>query len=98
MTDEIDSFAAMFAGPPSAARRGLREERARKERRTQLTEGQRRRVAVRTTQLNFRCSPAFKEAAFRVARHLDCSIADMMEIALEELARARGISVDSDDV
>ena len=85
MSDDIDSFAAMFPGPPGEDRRAVREVRAQKERRTQLTEKQRRRKAVRTTQLNFRCSPEFKERTTRMARRLNMSIADVMEAAIAEL-------------
>ena len=85
MSDDIDSFVAMFPGPPGADRRAAREARARHERRTQQTEKQRRRRAVRTTQLNFRCSPEFKERTTRLARRLNRSIADVMEAAIAEL-------------
>ncbi len=95
MIEDIDSFAAMFAGPPGEAQREARETRARKERRTQLTEKQRRRGAVRTAQLNFRCSPAFKQRTALMAAQLDCSIADLMEMAIEELARAKGLGRDN---
>ena len=60
MTDEVDSFASMFSGKLPVSRRHAREVRAEKERRTQLTDKQRNRAAVRTTQINFRCSPDFK--------------------------------------
>lgn len=92
--EDIDAFAAMFPGPPGAARREQREERARRERKTQQTEKQRRRGAVRTAQLNFRCSPAFKQRTAALAAQLDCSIADLFEMALDELARAKGVEKD----
>ena len=88
--------AALAAGVVAVAR-PARETRARKERRTQLTEKQRRRRAVRTTQLNFRCSPEFKERTTRLARQLDQSIADVMEMAIEELARAKGLEAGRDN-
>lgn len=88
MSDDIDSFVAMFPGPPGEEQRARREARVRKERRTQLTEKQRRRRAVRTTQLNFRCSPEFKERTTRLARQLNLSIADVMEAAIAELENA----------
>lgn len=88
MSDDIDSFVAMFPAPPGKEQRARREARARKERRTQLTEKQRRRRAVRTTQLNFRCSPEFKERTTRLARQLNMSIADLMEAAIAELETA----------
>src|SRR5262245_66674033 len=90
--EQIDNFASMFAGPPGERQRAARKARAKAERRTQLTEKQRRRGgnAVRTTQINFRCSPAFRELAAGMAKHLECSIADVMEEALEMLAGAKG--------
>lgn len=45
---------------------------------------------MRTTQINFRCSPAFRELAAGMAKHLECSIADVMEEALDVLASAKG--------
>jgi hypothetical protein len=90
--EQVDSFASLFAGPPGDQQREARAKRIKAERRAQLTEKQRKRGgnAVRTTQINFRCSPAFRELAAGVARHLECSIADVMEDALEMLAKAKG--------
>lgn len=86
-TDEIDSFTAMFSMGLGASQRAAREERAQKERRTQMSDKQRRRVAVRTSQINFRCSPAFRDQANALAAKLECSVADMMERALDLLER-----------
>jgi hypothetical protein len=94
--DDIESFSDMFPTPPGMAQRDAREKRALKERRTQQTDKQRRRKAVRTTQINFRCSPAFKDRAAVMAKDLDCGIADLMEMALEELTRAKGIKGGAD--
>lgn len=89
--EEIDSFTSMFGGPPGAEQRVARKTRKKAERRTQLTEKQRSRGnAVRTSQINFRCSPAFRELVAGLAKHLDCSIADVMEEALQMLASAKG--------
>ena len=66
MNDEqVDSFTSLFPGPPGDQQREARKVRIKAERRAQLTEKQRRRGgnAVRTTQINFRCSPAFRELA-----------------------------------
>jgi hypothetical protein len=90
MNDEVDSFAAMFNGPPGERQRAARKARIKAERRTQLTEKQRKRNPVRTTQINFRCSPAFRELVAGMAKHLDYSIADVMEEALQMLAGAKG--------
>jgi hypothetical protein len=90
MNEEVDSFASMFDGPPGAKQRASREARKKAEKRTQLSEKQRKRGAVRTDQINFRCSPAFHQLAAGMAKHLDCSIADVMDEALQMLAKARG--------
>ena len=89
MMEETDSFESMFKGPPGANRRQSRDTRAQKERRTQFTEKQRRRKAVRTTQINFRCSPAFRDLAKVLSEKLDCSIADVMDEALQMLAQKK---------
>jgi hypothetical protein len=91
-SEQVDSFAALFRDPPGDQQREARKARIKAERRAQLSEKQRRRGghAVRTTQINFRCSPAFRELAGGMAKHLECSIADVMEEALEALARAKG--------
>lgn len=93
MTNEdVDSFAAMFNGPPGEAQRAARQTRSKAERRAQMTDKERKRSrgAVRTAQINFRCSPAFRELAAGLSKHLDCSIADVMEEALDMLAQAKG--------
>jgi hypothetical protein len=94
--EQVDSFSSLFAGPPGERQREARKARAKAERRTQLTEKQRRRGgnAVRTTQINFRCSPAFRELAAGVAKHLGCSIADVMEDALDLLVQEKGYKGD----
>jgi hypothetical protein len=90
MTEEVDSFAQMFAGPPGETQRASRQARAKRERRTQLTAKQRKRNAVRTAQINFRCSPKFKDLVAGLAKHLDCSIADVLEEAADLLAEKKG--------
>ena len=82
MTEEIDSFVSMFSGPPGDKQREARKARVKKERRTQLTEKQRKRGAQRTEQINFRCSPEFREQVAQLTHQLDISIADLMERAL----------------
>jgi hypothetical protein len=90
MTEDVDSFAQMFAGPPGEKQRKSRQAREKRERRTQLTAKQRQRGAIRTTQINFRCSPEFRELVAGLAKHLDCSIADVLEDAAHMLADAKG--------
>lgn len=88
MTEEsVDDFSSMFKGPPGADQREKRIARETAERRTQQTDAQRKRGAVRTTQINFRCSPAFRDLAKGMSEHLDVSTADVMERALELLAK-----------
>lgn len=85
--DKVDSFEAMFRDPPTA-RRADREVRAKKERRTQLTDKQRARAAVRTTQLCFRCSPEFKaRVALAQSRLQRRSVADVLEDAMDALEK-----------
>jgi predicted HicB family RNase H-like nuclease len=92
MTEEIDTFAAMFPAPPgNPVQLQAREVRQRREKRAQMTERQRKRQAVRTAQLNFRCSPAFKARAAAMAGQLECSLADLFELALDALAHAKGL-------
>jgi hypothetical protein len=91
-SDEVESFASMFAGAPGSSRRHAREARAQKERRTQLTDKQRSRSAVRTAQINFRCSPEFKARldGLKVFLGKSTSIADIMEEALDLIAKDKG--------
>ena len=80
----------MFSGPPGDKQREARKARVKKERRTQLTEKQRRRSATRTEQINFRCSPEFRAHVAKLTQQLDVSIADLMERALDLLATEQG--------
>lgn len=84
--DEVDSFTQMFLGPPGDDQRAARQTRAKKERKTQMTAKQLKRGAVRTTQINFRCSPEFVKLVKALASHGDCSIADVLENAAQLLA------------
>ena len=87
---DIDSFASMFkAGPGGEPRRKAMEARAKAERRAQLSEKQLRRRAVRTEQINFRCSPEFRQKVKAVAAELGWSIADVLEAALDDFAEAK---------
>ncbi len=88
--EKVDSFAAMFEGPP-VSRRQAREVRIQKERRTQLTEKQRGRSAVRTAQINYRCSPEYKARLHGLQEFMGgAAIADIQEEALELLIKAKG--------
>lgn len=83
--DGIDSFASMFEGAPGQGQRVKRETRARKERRSQMTAAQLRRKALRTEQVNFRCTKAFKKHLSALAKQRDLSIADLMEAVFTQL-------------
>lgn len=93
-TDDEITFAAMFAGIKPADRKEARDARITKEKRAQLSDKQLRRGAVRTTQINFRCSPAFKAKVDMVKAKLgdDWSVADVMEAALDVFAESKGIN------
>jgi hypothetical protein len=99
MSEEIEDFASMFQGPPGEAQRSARMQRAQKERRTQMTDRQRKRGAERTTQINFRCSPAFLADAKAAAESMTksskqkVSVADVMEEALAMFMKAHNIEV-----
>jgi hypothetical protein len=88
MTEEVDSFAAMFA----LGSRRSREDRVKRERAAQRTDKQRERNAIRTAQLNYRCAPDHKALAHAVKAYLGegWSIADVMEEALEDFAAKKG--------
>ena len=87
MSENVDDFLGQFERP-GTKQREAKEARAKRERRTQMTVKQRKRGAVRTEQINFRCSAEFKAKADSLKTFLDCSIADLLEEALELLAEA----------
>lgn len=95
---DVDELLGMFK-PLGDAQRAARQVRAKKERRTQLTPKQRKKGGVRTTQINYRCSPAYRELMAKLAEHYSLernttvSIADMAEEAASMLAEAAGIEV-----
>lgn len=91
MTEEVDSFATMFTEPPGKAAREAREQRAKKERRTQLTDKQRKRGGKRTRDISFRCSQEFIDLVHTLKTQLDCSIADVLEEAAHMYAESKGI-------
>ncbi len=92
----VDDFAAMFAVPGLKQGPARLDERRRLEQRGAMTERQRKRGAVRTTQINVRCSPDFRELVAGLTKHCDASIADVMEEALAMLAMAKGYEGGSD--
>lgn len=89
--EAVDSFASMFqAGFAAEPERIVKRQRA--ERRSSLTPKQRKRGAARTAQINYRCTPAYKQLASDLAKRCDASIADVMEEALALLAKAKRLS------
>ena len=91
--EEVDNWLEHFRDLKPSTRRKEREARAKQERRAQLTEKQRERgIAVRTEQINFRCSAAFKAKTHAMKTHkgADRSIADVLEQALNLLAKHEG--------
>ena len=85
---EVESFASMFAAGFGAKPDRI-ERRMKAEKRSALTDKQRKRGAVRTAQINYRCTPAYKGLASELAKHCDASIADVMEEALALIAKAK---------
>jgi hypothetical protein len=79
--EAVESFASMFQEGFAAEHERI-EKRQRSERRSSLTAKQRKRGAVRTAQINYRCTPAYKQLASGLSKHCDASIADVMGEAL----------------
>lgn len=89
--EAVESFASMFqTGYAAEPARIVKRQRA--ERRSAQTDKQRKRGATRTAQINFRCTPAFKQLAADLAKHCDASIADVMDEALALLAQSKKFS------
>lgn len=86
--EAVDSFASMFQAGFAAEPERI-ERRQRAERRSSQTAKQRKRGASRTTQINYRCTPEYRQLASGLAKHCDASIADVMEEALALLAKSK---------
>ena len=86
--EDVESFASMFAAGFGAQPDRI-DKRMKAEKRSMQTAKQRKRGAVRTSQINFRCSPEFRALASGLAKHCDVSVADVMEEALAMLAKAK---------
>lgn len=84
----VDSFASMFQAGFAAEPERI-EKRVRSEKRSAQSVKQRKRGAIRTTQINYRCSPSYRELASGLAKNGDMSIADVMEEALAMYAKAK---------
>jgi hypothetical protein len=96
--DDLQAFAAMF---PAAKAEGFVDpnrlkKRAKAEKRSQMSDRQISRGGrIRTEQMNFRCTPAHKALTARLADALGISQADVVERAVQELARAIGVNLDA---
>jgi len=89
---DLDSWATLRRAPPEE-REKRREVRAAQERRATATEKQLHRKPIgeaRTSQLNVRCSEAFKRRIdAERERRGGLSIADLLELALARLEKDR---------
>jgi hypothetical protein len=94
-SNEGETFGSLFAGLFSGlssnananAAAAATDARLQAERRAGMTPRQRARRAVRTAQVNFRADPAIKAVAEAIADKLNCSVADVMERAILDLAK-----------
>lgn len=86
---EIQSFASMFQAG-FAAEPARIANRIRSERRSTQSAKQRKRGAVRTAKMTFRCSPEFHASAMELGQRVGLSFADMAEEAFALLAKKYG--------
>ena len=86
--EAVESFASLFAAGFGAQPDRV-EKRMRAEKRSNLTEKQRKRGAVRTTKITFRCSPEFHALAKALGQKTGLSVADLAEEAFAMLAKAK---------
>lgn len=84
-TDFAGQFGQMFGTREATAKRLKAERQASK------SPKQRARKAVRVEQINFRASAGTKALSKAIADKLGCSVADVMERALTELAKSQGV-------
>jgi hypothetical protein len=88
-SDEEIEFASLFA-PARYAKETKATQRMQAERRAAQTDKQHSRDGrARSVQVNFRSTPAFKALAAGLAKHLDLSVADMLEEAVKVLAKSK---------
>lgn len=93
--DEIE-FASMFGAKFTA--NAAVEPRRKAEKRATMSDKQRARGGgrARSVQLNIRCTPAFKALSAGLASHMDVSVADVLEEAVEALAKKKGFTGGAD--
>lgn len=89
--DSLDQFAAMFAQRKAAAPQAV-ERRKQAERKANRTAAERaaKRPLLRSEQMNFRATPETRALHNRLAGKLGCSMADVYERAIHEMARREG--------
>jgi hypothetical protein len=93
--DSLDQFAAMFAARKAAAPKAV-ERRKQAERKANRTVAERaaRRPLLRSEQMNFRATPETRALHNKLAAKLECSMADIYDRAIHELAKREAVSVE----
>lgn len=91
LTDEEREFLRPFEGRAFASKPRTAK-RIKSEKRAQMSDKQLSRGGrIRTEQMNFRCTPAHKGLTAKLAEALGISQADVIERAVQELAKANGV-------
>lgn len=90
--DSLDQFAAMFAQRKAAAPQAV-ERRKQAERKANRTAAERaaKRPLLRSEQMNFRATPETRALHNKLASKLGCSMADVYERAIHELAKREAL-------
>ncbi len=93
--DSLDQFAAMFAQRKAAAPQAV-ERRKLAERKANRTAAERaaKRPLLRSEQMNFRATPETRALHNTLARKLGCSMADVYERAIRELAKREAMAAE----
>ena len=93
--DSLDRFAAMFAERKAAAPKAV-ERRKQVERKANRTAAERaaRRPLLRSEQMNFRATPETRSLHSRLAVKLGCSMADVYDRAIHELAKREAVAIE----
>jgi hypothetical protein len=91
--DSLDQFAAMFAQRKAAAPQAV-ERRKQAERKANRTAAERaaRRPLLRSEQMNFRATPEIRSLHSKLAARLGCSMADIYDRAIRELAKRESVA------
>ena len=93
--ESLDRFAAMFAERKAAAPKAV-ERRKQAERKANRTVAERaaRRPLLRSEQMNFRATPETRAIHNKIASQLGCSMADIYDRAIHELAKREAVAVE----